>query len=440
MIENEKYKKDINDFEEKFKSDTEIILLKKTIENEKKYQDEKEIIIKSFECELENTKTLLREIENEKIRLEEINNNNEINMKMKIEQSIYNVIKPEIEKKELILRENNELKDLVNQYRNDIYIKELAMEKLTNEILTKEMNDTKRNNVPANIGNDGEQIFENLARETFNDFVDSFEIENVSKNGGHQGDFILKFQNFNVIVDVKKYTRPVGASEREKLKRDLEKNPHIKIAWLVSLQTKVASFGKYPFMCEMVNGSCIFYVNSLLLKNDPIDTLKSLWCASETLFDIVLNKENDNMSLETMKKNEIRIYKICQDMIKLTKENKTTINQLKMSNENMENMIQDILKEGISNLRENVLDVIKMWCKSSICSSLNKKLNVSVIYEKFVEENPNHQNISIDSFRLYLKDIYDVKSKNFKTISNLDFINCNITLSEPVPFEYENII
>jgi hypothetical protein len=413
----EKYKNEIREMEEKHKIDTEMTLLKKTIETEKKYQEE-----------LEQIKLYLRDVENEKNRLEEIIQNNEQNLNMRIEQATFNENKKEIEKRDLLINENNELKEQLNTHKSELHSKELLVEKITVEMLTKQIDETKRNNIPANIGNDGEQIFYNLTNDTFNDF-DDFKIDNVSKNGGHQGDFILSFRKFSVLVDVKNYSYPVGSSERTKIKRDLEKNPQIKIAWLVSLQTKIDKFGKYPFMCEIINNSCIFYVNSLLLKNDPSETLKLLWCSTETLFDVILNKDNDNMELDKKRKNESRIYKICEDMMRLSKDGKLALNQVKSINEKLESSIQEILKEGISDFRENIQDVIALWCKTNLINSENKKLNVMTVYEMFKNEN-NDCNVSLDSFKIYLKGIFQIKAKSFKNIPNIDFKSSSISIIE----------
>jgi hypothetical protein len=405
---------------EKCKNEIEVKNLIQLSLNEEKTRKEIEDLNKIHYEELEGLKIVLREIENEKIRIEEINNTNEKTTQMKIEQSLFSKMKIEIEKRDLIVKENNDLKDQLNIIKNEIFSKELSIEKLTNEMLVKQIDENKRSNVPANIGNEGEQIFFNLANETFDEF-DDFKIENVSKSGGHQGDFIMSFQKFQIMVDVKKYTRSVGSCEREKLKQDLENSPHIKVAWLVSLQTKVGKFGKHPFMCEIINNSCIFYVNSLLLTNNPSETLKLLWCSTETLFDVILNKDNENIELDKKRKNEIRIHKICQDMMRQSKDSKMALNQVKTIHEKMETSIQEILKEGINELRENANDVISLWCQENIVSSMDKKLNLVFIYEIFKRDHPQF-NISLDSFRLSIKNIYGIKSKTFKSMSGLDFI------------------
>jgi hypothetical protein len=391
MMETEKYKNEMRELENKHNTELKITFM----ENEKKHQEE------------------MQKLEAEKNRLDELLKHNEQTWALKVQYDVMNEKNKETEKRDLLTTENNVL-------REKIQVHELSIEKLKNEMLMKQMDETKRNNIPANIGNDGEQIFYNLAKETFSDF-DDFKIENVSKNGGHQGDFIMSFAKFDIMVDVKNYTCSVGSSERQKIKKDLEKCPHIKIAWLVSLQTKIDKFGKYPIMCEMVNNSCVFYVNSLLLKSDPQETLKSLWCSTETLFDVILNRNNESLEMDIIKKNEIRIYKICNEMMKSVKEGKQTLNLMKTNNEKIEASLQEILKEGISDLRENATDDIVKWCNLKLIPAQNQKTSVSAMFEKFKTDCPDC-NVSLDSFRLIVKTIYNVKSNGFKVISNISFI------------------
>lgn len=408
-LENEKYKNEIRELENKHNTEVKMILMENEKSIEKRHQEE-----------MEKLKETMQKLEAERTRLGELIKHNEQTWELKVQYDVMNEKNKETEKRDLLTIENNALREKINNYTSEIQAKELSFEKLKNEMLMKQMDETKRNNIPANIGNDGEQIFYNLAKETFCDF-DDFKIENVSKNGGHQGDFIMSFAKFDIMVDVKNYTCSVGSSERQKIKKDLEKCPHIKIAWLVSLQTKIDKFGKHPIMCEMVNNSCVFYVNSLLLKSDPQETLKSLWCSTETLFDVILNRKNESLEMEMIKKNEIRIYKICGEMMKSVKEGKQALNLLKTNNEKIEASLQEILKEGISDLRENATDDIVKWCNLKLIPAQNQKTSVSSMFEKFKTDCPDC-NVSLDSFRLIVKTIYNVKSNSFKVISNISFI------------------
>ena len=64
-----------------------------------------------------------------------------------------------------------------------------------------------------------------------------FEIIDKHKQSG-QGDFHLRFEEFDILVDAKNYKNKVPNEQREKIKKDLQKNEHLQFGWLVSLIDK----------------------------------------------------------------------------------------------------------------------------------------------------------------------------------------------------------
>jgi hypothetical protein len=94
-------------------------------------------------------------------------------------------------------------------------------------------------------GSDGEKQFEDYAN-TFIDFK-GFELIDKHTQGG-DGDFHMRFEEFDVLVDAKNYKKKVPIDQREKIKNDLIKNEHIPFAWLVSLNTTIDKFDKSIIM------------------------------------------------------------------------------------------------------------------------------------------------------------------------------------------------
>ena len=76
-------------------------------------------------------------------------------------------------------------------------------------------------------GSDGEKQFEDYAN-TFIDFK-GFELIDKHTQGG-SGDFHMRFEEFDVLVDAKNYKKKVPIDQREKIKNDLIKNEHIPFA------------------------------------------------------------------------------------------------------------------------------------------------------------------------------------------------------------------
>ena len=82
----------------------------------------------------------------------------------------------------------------------------------------------------SQIGKEGELTFAELAM-TFNDFQGFELIDKHSES--KKGDYHLRFEEFDVLVDAKNYKNNVPSKEREKIKKDLIANSHIHFAWLI---------------------------------------------------------------------------------------------------------------------------------------------------------------------------------------------------------------
>ncbi len=138
-------------------------------------------------------------------------------------------------------------------------------------------------------GSVGERQFEELAQQTFVDFP-GFQLLDKHTQGG-EGDFHLHFQDFNVLVDAKNYTKKVPVEQRDKIKQDLLRNEHISFAWLVSLNTAVDKFDRAPIMFEWINSrQCVVYCNHLLSFQDPTKLLRIMWFTCRELFRFALEQ------------------------------------------------------------------------------------------------------------------------------------------------------
>jgi hypothetical protein len=114
----------------------------------------------------------------------------------------------------------------------------------------------------AHKGTAGENGFRVYADETFMDFK-GYDLIDKHAQGG-SGDFHMRFEEFDLLVDAKKYEKSVPITQREKIRDDLIKNEHLTFAWLVSLNTPIDKFDKSPVMYEWINTKqCIVYINNL---------------------------------------------------------------------------------------------------------------------------------------------------------------------------------
>jgi hypothetical protein len=214
-----------------------------------------ERITKIYELQIEQ---LNKKLENtlSQIEIYKQDNNNSLNEEI-------NKVK---EKYELLLEE----KDRQNQLNREVFDK---AEKLLNKNVNKSS---------ISIGDDGEQMFENFA-DTFKDF-EGYKIENKAKQG-HKGDFHLFFKEFNILVDSKNYSGSVQKKEITKIESDLMINDNMHYAWLVSLNSNICEYNRFPIMTKWITTDmgvkCILFINNLLEHKDPKNILRQAWLICE---------------------------------------------------------------------------------------------------------------------------------------------------------------
>jgi hypothetical protein len=179
------------------------------------------------------------------------------------QEMIEKVVRKERDKFDLLLQE----KDKQNQLNREVFDK---AEKIINKTNSK---------TSIAIGDDGEQIFENLA-DTFKDFA-GYKIENKAKQG-HKGDFHLFFEEFNVLVDSKNYSGSVQKKEIKKIEADLMVNDNMHYAWMVSLNSNICEYNRFPIMTKWITTDdsklkCTLMINNLLDNKEPRNMLRQAW-------------------------------------------------------------------------------------------------------------------------------------------------------------------
>ena len=88
------------------------------------------------------------------------------------------------------------------------------------------------------------------------------------------GDFHLFFEKFNVLVDLKNYSGSVQKKELDKIEHDLSINDTMDFAWLISYESNVSDWNRFPVMCKWivtdVGLKCIVIVNYHGSRNKKI--------------------------------------------------------------------------------------------------------------------------------------------------------------------------
>jgi hypothetical protein len=295
------------------------------------------------------------------------------------------------EKYDILLEE----KDRQNQLNREVFDK---AEKLINKNLNKSS---------ISLGDDGEQIFENLS-DTFKDFA-GYKIENKAKQG-HKGDFHLFFKDFNILVDSKNYSGSVQKKEVIKIETDLTTNDNMKFAWLVSLNTNISDYNRFPIMTKWittdVGAKCILFINNLLEHKDPRNILRQAWIICNDFYRLTKSVDKEDGELEKYREKSLKQKKQINNLQDRALELKRGMNVLNNSLKNLDNDLLEILaliSDDIINEKIQFDNIIKKWWNNNIEYVNNEnKITSTEIWNKFKKENKEYifdNKITIEIFK-----------------------------------------
>lgn len=329
------------------------------------------------------------------------------------------IIKTEVdkakEKYELLLEE----KDKQNKLNREVFDK---AEKLISKNISK---------TSIAIGDDGEKIFENLA-ETFRDFS-GYKIENKAKQG-HKGDFHLFFEEFNVLVDSKNYSGSVQKKEVIKIETDLMTNDNMKFAWMVSLNSSICDYNRFPITSKWITTDvgvkCILFINNLLEHKEPTNILRQAWCICNEFNRMTKSIDKEDGELEEYREKELKqkkqIYNLQERTNEIRRSINTSFNILKHMENDLIEMLSDVSIEVVND-KLVLSDKIKGWWDTNI-DYLNddSKLTSTEIWNRFKRENKEYiqdNKLTIDQFKEKITNI--ANSSNYiekKKGGSIEFI------------------
>lgn len=306
-------------------------------------------------------------------------------------------------KYDLLLEE----KDKQNQLNREVFDK---AEKLINK---------PSNKSSISIGDDGEQIFETLA-DTFKDFTE-YRIENKAKQG-HKGDFHLFFKDFNILVDSKNYSGSVQKKEIIKIETDLSTNDNMKFAWMVSLNSNISDYNRFPIMTKWITTDagvkCILFINNLLEYKEPRNILRQAWSICNDFYKLTKRLDKEDSELEKYREKSLIQKKQINNLQDRAGELRRGINVLNNSLKNLDNDLLEILSlisDDIINDKIQFDNIIKSWWHNSIeYMNDENKMTSTEIWNKFKKENKDYifdNKITIEMFK-------DVITSNIVNNSN----------------------
>jgi hypothetical protein len=301
------------------------------------------------------------------------------------------------EKYDLLLEEKDKQYQIQNQLNRDTFDKAVKLL------------DKTANKSSISLGDSGEQIFENLA-DTFKDFV-NFKIENKSKQS-HKGDFHLFFKDFNVLVDSKNYTSNISKKEIQKIESDLNTNGNMNFAWLVSLNTNICEYNKFPIMSKWITTDdgkvkCILMINNLLDNKEPRNVLRQAFQICDEFYKLTRKVEKEDVELEKYVERNLLYKKQINNLqdraSDLRRSMNTSLNILKNMDGDLLEMLSNMSDE-IVNEKFSTLEKIKEWWNANVEYTDNNddKIISTELWNKFKKENKEYvgeNNLNIEQFK-----------------------------------------
>lgn len=282
-------------------------------------------------------------------------------------------------------------------------------------------------NKSAHIGIRGEAVtFYDLAN-TFKDF-NGYNIQD-KRHETNAGDFHLHFENMDILVDAKNYDSAVGKNQKDKIRKDLIKNQHINIAWLVSLNTKITARDRFPIMYEFINtDQCIVYINNLLGDGTPDKLLRMAWLVSSMLNDkIKLLNVEDSDELSNLKNKYYTSLDKVKHMRSIISELNSCIKKIKTQIDTLDTEVIHILQMEMNELMETHYPKMDEWWDANVEYTEDESQLLSTnVWHLFKQHNKSwliNNKIDADDFKKYImtklsSDYYTKKGKSGAIIIN----------------------
>lgn len=367
-----------------------------------------EKMMKIYEGQVEQLKNKL-DAAIEQINIYELDNSHKIEEIIEKEREKFEErIKKEREKYQLLLKE----KDEQNRLNREVFDKAANINKYTSS---------------SKKGDIGEDVFGYLSN-TFKDF-NGYKIENMSKQA-HKGDFHLFFEEFNVLVDAKKYSTSVQKKEIDKIECDLTTNDNMHFAWLVSLDSEIAGWNRFPIMSKCVitdvGIKTIIFVNNLMKTESPEDTLRTAWSFCNNYNNMTKKVDKEDGELNKYREQNLLTIKQINNLQEINSEMRRNLN----ASSNILKKSDSTLLEMLSTLSNKIIiehfdkyEKVEHWFDMNVEYTDNKeldKLSSTELWSKFKKEYKDYvieTQFTIDLFKEAIRKVvnssnYTEKNKN----------------------------
>jgi hypothetical protein len=384
-------------------------------------------------------------------------------LKCKISEEISNIYKKQAEQMEqqiVALRKQLKVYETENsEFVSSEVEKERAKNKIIIEEKDKQINKImdnyekflKQNEVKSSkkIGDEGEDAFV-LMSETFKDFP-GYKLEKKAHQA-HKGDIHLFFKDFNVLVDLKNYSSSVQKKELDKIEHDLSINNTMDFAWLISYDSNVSDWNRFPIMYKWIvtdiGLKCIVIVNNLNANRNPVDVLRNVWSITNELQKMISKTKVEEKDMQDNIERDYNVVQKIKTAQKRLSELRRSVMSMSQITKDIENDIVDALSLLSNEIMKSETDKnikIKEWWEQNIeiDENIEKTLSSTEIWTRFKKDNKEYvdeHKLLIDDFKNYAKMFIDVDKYNEKSKKgSIEFIGFKfkelLLVSEPMKIE-----
>ena len=310
----------------------------------------------------------------------------------------------------------------------------------------------KQNEVKSSkkIGDEGEENFI-LLSETFKDFP-GYKLEKKAHQA-HKGDIHLFFKDFNVLVDLKNYSGSVQKKELDKIEHDLSINNTMDFAWLISYDSNVSDWNRFPIMYKWIvteiGLKCVVIVNNLNANKSPVDVLRNVWSITNELQKMMSKTKVEEKDVQDMMERDYNVVQKIKMAQKRLSELRRTVLSMSQITKDIENDILDALSllsnEIVKNESEKNVKIKEWWdLNIEIDNNDENKLTSTEIWTRFKKDNKEYvdeNKLLIDDFKNYVKIFIDVDKYNEKSKKgSIEFIGFkfkeeHLLVTQPIEIE-----
>jgi len=310
----------------------------------------------------------------------------------------------------------------------------------------------KQNEVKSSkkIGDEGEENFI-LLSETFKDFP-GYKLEKKAHQA-HKGDIHLFFKDFNVLVDLKNYSGSVQKKVLDKIEHDLTINNTMDFAWLISYDSNVSEWNRFPIMYKWIvteiGLKCVVIVNNLNANKSPVDVLRNVWSITNELQKMMSKTKVEEKDVQDMMERDYNVVQKIKMAQKRLSELRRTVLSMSQITKDIENDILDALSllsnEIVKNESEKNVKIKEWWdLNIEIDDNDENKLTSTEIWTRFKKDNKEYvdeNKLLIDDFKNYVKIFIDVDKYNEKSKKgSIEFIGFkfkeeHLLVTQPIEIE-----